>query len=93
VHVLLDPHPRELIDSFDAVARTAAGAGGDVLFLFYYSGHSDGQSLFPHGEALPLAEVGARIRVGILDTCRGGSWTQSKGLSVGPRCAAGKTSS
>ena len=31
-----------------------------------------------------MERVGARIRVGILDTCRGGSWTQSKGLSVGP---------
>ena len=91
VHVLLDPHPNELVDTFDAVAKTAAGAGGDVLFLFYYSGHSDGQSLFPHGEAISLTDLrgrverlGARIRVGILDTCRGGSWTQSKGLSVGP---------
>jgi len=91
VHVMLDPHPRELVEMFEGVARTAAGAGGDVLFLFYYSGHSDGQSLFPHGEAIPLSDLrarverlGARIRVGILDTCRGGSWTQSKGLSVGP---------
>jgi hypothetical protein len=91
VHVLLDPHPRELVEAFEGVARTAASAGGDVLFLFYYSGHSDGQSLFPHGEAISLSDLrarverlGARIRVGILDTCRGGSWTQSKGLSVGP---------
>jgi hypothetical protein len=91
VHVLLDPHPAELIATFDEVGRTATAAGGDVLFLFYYSGHSDGQSLFPHGEAVSLSalrsrveRLGARIRIGILDTCRGGSWTQSKGLSVGP---------
>jgi hypothetical protein len=91
VHVMLDPPPRELVEMFESVARTAASAGGDVLFLFYYSGHSDGQSLFPHGEAMPLSDLrarverlGARIRVGILDTCRGGSWTQSKGLTVGP---------
>jgi hypothetical protein len=91
VTVLLDPHPREILATLDRVAKTAAGAGGDVLFVFYYSGHSDGQSLFPHGEAISLADLrarvehlGARIRVGILDTCRGGSWTQSKGLTVGP---------
>jgi hypothetical protein len=91
VHVLLDPHPGDIARTFDQVARTAGQAGGDVLFVFYYSGHSDGQSLFPHGEAMSLADVrarveklDARIRVGILDTCRGGSWTQSKGLSVGP---------
>jgi hypothetical protein len=28
--------------------------------------------------------MAARIRVGILDTCRGGSWTGAKGLTVGP---------
>jgi hypothetical protein len=91
IHILLDPHPRALLAELDGVAKTATGAGGDVLFVFYYSGHSDGQSLFPHGEPVSLADLrarverlGARIRVGILDTCRGGSWTQSKGLSVGP---------
>jgi hypothetical protein len=91
VHVLLDPTPAALLGALDDVARAVAAAGGDVLFVFYYSGHSDGSSIFPHGEAVPLADLrgrvehlGARIRVGILDTCRGGSWTQSKGLTVGP---------
>jgi hypothetical protein len=91
VHVLLDPAPAALLAMLDEVARTVATAGGDVLFVFYYSGHSDGRSIFPHGEPVALADLrsrvehlGARIRVGILDTCRGGSWTQSKGLSVGP---------
>lgn len=89
VHVLLDPHPAEILAAIDAAAHAAGGA--DVMFVFYYSGHSDGQSLFPHGEVVSLADVRsriehlkARIRVGILDTCRGGSWTQSKGLTVGP---------
>jgi Caspase domain len=89
--VLLDPAPKDVIAAFERVGRSAAAAGGDVLFLFYYSGHSDGQSLFPHGEPMALSDLrsrverlGARIRVGILDTCRGGSWTQSKGLTVGP---------
>jgi hypothetical protein len=94
VHVLLDPSPPELLAALDSVAKTIAGAGGEVLFVFYYSGHSDGQALFPHGEPVSLADLrerverlGARIRIGILDTCRGGSWTQSKGLSVGPPLA------
>jgi Caspase domain len=91
VKVLLDPRPPELLKALDAAAETASDAGGDVLFVFYYSGHSDGAALFPHGEPIPLADLrgriehlSARIRVGILDTCRGGAWTQSKGLSVGP---------
>jgi hypothetical protein len=91
VHVLLDPEPGALRAAFDDVARTVAETGNNVLFVFYYSGHSDGRSLFPHGEPVALSDLrdrverlGARIRVGILDTCRGGSWTQSKGLDVGP---------
>jgi hypothetical protein len=94
VHVLLDPFPGELDAALDGVAHATAAAGGDVLFVFYYSGHSDGSALFPHGEPVALARLrdrvehlGARIRVGILDTCRGGSWTQTKGLSVGPPLA------
>jgi hypothetical protein len=89
VHVLLDPHPSDVLAAIDAAGQIAAAS--DVLFLFYYSGHSDGQALFPHGETIAVADVRARIenlhariRVGILDTCRGGSWTQSKGLSLGP---------
>jgi hypothetical protein len=91
VHILLDPRPAELVAALDGVAQTVAGVQGNALVVFYYSGHSDGQSLFPHGEPMGLADLrsriehlGARIRVGILDTCRGGGWTQSKGLSLGP---------
>jgi hypothetical protein len=91
VHVLFDPEPAELTAALEASAQDVQAASGDALFLFYYSGHSDGQSLYPRGEAIPLGalrdrieHIGARIRVGILDTCRGGSWTQAKGLTVGP---------
>src|ERR1019366_3099714 len=91
VHVLLDPGPADLDATLVAAAKDVQAAAGDALFVFYYSGHSDGQSLFPHGEAVSVGalrdrieRIGARIRVGILDTCRGGSWTQAKGLTVGP---------
>jgi hypothetical protein len=91
VHVLLDPHPDDVLAAIDDADRRARDAHGEALVLFYYSGHSDGQSVFPHGETLAVADVrdrlsrdGARIRVGILDTCRGGGWTQTKGLTVGP---------
>ena len=88
VHLLLDPTPAELLYEVDDVARSASE---DALVLFYYSGHSDGQSLYPHGEALAVTDVrdrlsrmAARVRVGVLDTCRGGNWTQAKGITVGP---------
>lgn len=88
VHTLLDPHPAEILAAVDQATQSAST---DALLVFYYSGHSDGLTLFPHGEALSLADVrdrlartSARIKVGILDTCRGGSWTRAKGLTVGP---------
>jgi hypothetical protein len=91
VRVLLDPHPAELLAAIADVDQQARAAGGDSLVVFYYSGHSDGQSIFPHGEQLAISDVrdrlgkmNAQIRVGILDTCRGGAWTQTKGLTVGP---------
>jgi len=86
VKLLLDPHPRELLAALQDIAAPGGG-----LVLFYYSGHSDGRSIFPHGETLAIAEIrdrlaqmNAQIRVGILDTCRGGEWTQTKGFTVGP---------
>ena len=91
VQTLLDPKPADLLAAVDKAGAAAKGASGDALFVFYYSGHSDGQSVYPHGEALGLADLrerlaksGARIRIGILDTCRGGSWTRAKGFTVGP---------
>lgn len=88
---LLEPSPRQLLEAIERVTAAAAEPGGPGLFVFYYSGHSDGQQLFPGGEALALTELRAvigrlpaRVRVAILDTCRGGGWTNTKGLSVGP---------
>jgi hypothetical protein len=91
VQVLLEPRAADVVLALERVEREVRAAGGDALFVFYYSGHSDGQSLFPRGEPLSLADLrerfarsSARVRVGILDTCRGGSWTRAKGLSLGP---------
>jgi hypothetical protein len=91
VHVLLDPTPSMLGAALAAAAADVDAVHGEALFVFYYSGHSDGPLLYPHGEALSVADLrdhiehmAARIRVGILDTCRGGSWTRAKGLTVGP---------
>lgn len=91
VQVLLEPRPGDVLAALDAAARELQSAGPDSLLLFYYSGHSDGQRVFPHGETLSLSDLRdriarstARVRVAILDTCRGGGWTRTKGLTVGP---------
>jgi hypothetical protein len=90
---LLEPSAAELMEALAQAAQSQAG--GDALFVFFYSGHSDGQMVFPRGEALALAALRdqiarspARVKVAILDTCRGGGWTGTKGLSVGPPLSA-----
>ncbi len=95
IHVLLEPRPGEVLAALDRAANDLRSTGTDSLLLFYYSGHSDGQQLFPHGEPLALSDLrdkvaraSARVRVAIVDTCRGGSWTRAKGLSVGPALEA-----
>lgn len=91
VHVLLEPRPGEVLAALDAASRELASAPADSLLLFYYSGHSDGQQVYPHGETLALTQLrdrlarsSARVRIAVVDTCRGGSWTRAKGLTVGP---------
>src|SRR5882724_2881318 len=95
VHVLLDPSRADIEQILAATAAIARGAAGDIVFVFYYSGHSDGQFVYPRGSPISLGDlrsrigvVGARVLLGILDTCRGGNWTQAKGLTVGPALEA-----
>jgi hypothetical protein len=87
IHQLLDPSPAELLAALDRELAAAARVGEETLLFFYYSGHADDRALFPHGEPLPFAVLKARLddaraklRIGVLDSCRGGSWTGSKGL-------------
>jgi hypothetical protein len=89
VAVLLDPRPAEVLAALDRALGMAAAAGPDSVLLFYYSGHADQGSLFPSGQALGLSDLRVRLadrrattRVGLIDACRGGGWTGSKGLSA-----------
>jgi Caspase domain len=91
IHTLLEPQPSEILTALDNLARETRSAEQEALLVFYYSGHSDGQLVFPHGEPLSLTELrahfehaAARVRIAIVDTCRGGSWTGTKGLTIGP---------
>jgi Caspase domain len=94
INVLLDAGPQALLDAVDAaLARMGSSdgtqpAGDNGLILFYYSGHADQQMLYPGGKPLPLSELRRRlddgrpkVRIGIIDACRGGGWTGAKGLS------------
>jgi hypothetical protein len=86
VHVLRDPPPEEVLR---LVEREAAALAGDPrgLLLFYYSGHSDRDALYPGGKPLALERLRAvldrpdvAVRIGVIDACQGGAWTRAKGL-------------
>lgn len=86
VVVLHDPSPDEVLRALDGAASVLASEK-ESLLLFYYSGHADHGALFPGGKTLPLQDLKQRleampgsVRLGILDACRGGSWTGAKGL-------------
>jgi Caspase domain len=90
VHQLLDPDPASVLRALDEALASLNRSPGETLLLFYYSGHADDQALYPAGEALPMSSLKARlesgnatVRLGILDSCRGGAWTQAKGLQPG----------
>jgi hypothetical protein len=71
-------------------ARVRESADPSLLLVFY-SGHADAQALHLGGEALPLDEIDgltraspASFRVLVLDACRSGALTQSKGSRAAP---------
>lgn len=85
VKVLLDPKPDAVLAALDLARNETANDG---LLVFYYSGHADEAALFPGGQPLTFAtlkerlgDTGSGVRIGIIDACRGGGWTQAKGLT------------
>jgi hypothetical protein len=89
VSVLLDPEPAAVLKALDAqLARLRKDDKGETIVVFYYSGHADAAALYPRGRPLllgdlreRLAQTRAGVRIGIVDACRGGGWTGTKGLS------------
>ena len=87
VRLLFDPAPAQVLAALDEELDAAGRRADQTLLFFYYSGHADERSIFPAGQALSFAELKSRLddaraklRIGLLDSCRGGSWTGSKGL-------------
>lgn len=87
VELLLEPTPERLLAAVDAQLGRLGNAS-ESMVLFYYSGHSDSDALYPSGQALLLHELRKRlddprvtVRLGVIDSCRGGAWTGAKGLT------------
>ena len=91
VHVLNDPPPEAVVALLERESARLQGqdaAGGETLLFFYYSGHADADAIYPGGQALPLprlrtilSDTRVTVRVGLIDACRGGGWTRTKGLA------------
>ncbi|MEL6545306.1 MAG: caspase family protein, partial [Myxococcota bacterium] len=71
---------------YDASSRLS---GSDDVFVFYYSGHAKDGALRLGDTRLPLVEVhdliaqsGAELRIGFLDSCRSGGITRVKGAKL-----------
>lgn len=74
-----------------AVAKARTSPDDRVVLLFFYSGHSDGQTIELGRERLSYAELkrwlastGADVRIAIVDSCRSGQMVAQKGGVRGP---------
>ncbi len=81
--------PGDLRGAFDELAEELRKAGGDSVFLFYYSGHADSGYLRMGGRGISLGEIRrrlellpAKVRVAIVDACQSGEITRAKGGKV-----------
>ena len=88
---------RQADDLWDALARVerrgiSAQAGGEqVALLVYFSGHAKDGALRMGDTAVPLqklkealAESKLQVRVAVLDACRSGAITRTKGARLAP---------
>jgi hypothetical protein len=94
VLLLRGPTPIEVRSALDEVARRIARwhveHRGQIVLIFYFSGHSDGAVLELGGQGLPFAELrkrvtaaGAEVRLVIIDSCRSGALLALKGGTLG----------
>lgn len=78
-------------DASHRVAESHAQSGTRAVLLFYFSGHSDGESLELGRERISfhdlrtwLVDSGADVRLAIIDSCKSGALIAAKGGALGP---------
>jgi Caspase domain len=91
---LEDPDKATLLEAIRSLAADvdrARKTSRRVEVVFYYSGHSDEESLFLGEERIPYAELkdlitalAADVRIAILDSCASGALTLPKGVIKRP---------
>lgn len=77
---------RAIADARDRVTKWKQSPDTRTVLLFFFSGHSDGESLEVGGERLAYARLkallsgtGADVRVTIIDACKSGGGIREKG--------------
>jgi uncharacterized caspase-like protein len=82
---------RAVVHVRESVAMVHHTPDARAVLIFYFSGHSDGESLELGGERVPytrlkamLAGTGAELRLAIIDACRSGSAILQKGGTPAP---------
>jgi hypothetical protein len=82
---------RGVMTGLKSKLAAARASGRRVVMLFYFSGHSDGESLELGDDRWPFADVrqtlldlGAEIRITIVDSCQSGALLREKGGRPGP---------
>jgi hypothetical protein len=92
--LLIEPKADQIrvaLDELDRRATQAQRAGDRVEVVVYYSGHSDQTGLLAGGELLPydelrtrIADIGADVRITVLDSCASGAMIRTKGGVMRP---------
>ncbi len=74
------------LDQFRGRIAEIRAQGDDPLFVFYFSGHGDRETLHLAASTLPLSNLrqglsalGASVTIGIIDACHSGSISRVKG--------------
>ena len=91
---LVEPNRETLLASLQSLQRKVRkihGRTGKTEMIFYYSGHSDEESVLLGGEKVYYTEikhaieaVNADVRIAILDSCSSGAFTRIKGGKTRP---------
>ncbi len=86
-----DSARRALIALNDRIRSSASLAGNQVVLFVYYSGHADAEALHLGPARLDLTELeqlvrgsAAQFRVLLVDACRSGTLTRTKGGTAAP---------
>ena len=73
------------------IAESHGRTGTRTVLLFYFSGHSDGESLELGNERITFRDLrswlggtGAEVRLAIIDSCKSGALIAAKGGALGP---------